>query len=173
MSLKRIISQQLIKDVSRHEVGVMIGPRQVGKTTLLKMIRNHCRTHGIKCRYFNLEMPVDANYFAQPFQNILTDLCRAKQTVLIDEFHYLPNATKLFKAIYDGTKGIKVFASGSSALEMHKHMKESLAGRRRLYRVYPLSFSEWLPSRFSKAALPSSFDTSLSNSNHHALRRQL
>jgi len=173
MSLKRIISQQLIKDVSRHEVGVMIGPRQVGKTTLLEITRNHCRTHGIKCRYFNLEMPADANYFARPFQNILTDLCSVKQTVLIDEFHYLPNATKLFKAIYDGTKGIKVFASGSSALEMHKHMKESLAGRRRLYRVYPLSFSEWLPSRSSKAALPPSFDTSFSNSNHQALRRQL
>jgi len=173
MSLKRIVAPQLIDDVSRREIGVIIGPRQVGKTTLLKTIRSHCRSQGIKCRYFDLELPRDANYFSNPSQEVLNDLGKARQTILIDEFHYLPNATKLFKAIYDGYKGLKVVASGSSALEMHKHMKESLAGRRRIYRVYPLSFSEWLPSRPSRPRLPQTLGAKLSSSRHRILRKHL
>jgi len=173
MSLKRIVAPKLIEDVSRREIGVIIGPRQVGKTTLLKTIQSHCRKQSIRCRYFDLEMPSAANYFARSSQEVLNDLSKAKQTVLIDEFHYFPNATKLFKAIYDGYKGLKLFASGSSALEMHKHMKESLAGRRRVYRVYPLSFSEWHPSQSSRLRLPQAFNVKLSPSAHRALRKHL
>ena len=173
MALKRIITLQLLKDAARREIGVMIGPRQVGKTTLLRTVQSHCRRQNVKSRYFDLEMPSDANYFAKPIQEVLNDLSKVKQTVLIDEFHYLPNATKFFKAIYDGYKGLKVLASGSSALEMHKHMKESLAGRRRVHRVYPLSFSEWLPSQSSKLNSLRSFNVRPSAPNHRALRKHL
>lgn len=173
MPLKRRLCPQLIKELSRREIGVIIGPRQVGKTTLLREIQHHCEKKKTPCKYFDLEMPSDAHFFARPFQSVLEDLNRERQTVLIDEFHYLPNATKLFKTIYDGYKGLKVFASGSSALEMHKHMKESLAGRRRIYRVYPLSFSEWLPSRASRIKLPQNFDTKISATTHQTLRKHL
>jgi len=173
MPLKRKLYPQLIEDISRRDIGVIIGPRQVGKTTLLGEIRSHCQRKGIPCRHFNLEMPSEAHFFARPFQDVLEDLGQKKQTVLIDEFHYLPNATKLFKAIYDGYQGLKVFASGSSALEMHRHMKESLAGRRRIYKVHPFSFSEWLPSRTSTIRLPQKFDSELSPSDHLALKKHL
>ena len=108
MNLKRVVYRNLIEDVSRREIGIIIGPRQVGKTTLLEKIEAYHRKKELKCRYFNLEMPKDANYFARDFEDILDDLCKDRQSVLIDEFHYLPNATKLFKSIYDGCKGIKV-----------------------------------------------------------------
>lgn len=173
MSLKRIIAPQIIGDVLRREIGVIIGPRQVGKTTLLRALRSHCRAQRIKCRYFDLELPHDAHYFSKSAQAILNDLSKSKQVVLIDEFQYLPNATKFFKSIYDGYKRLKVFASGSSALEMHKHMKESLAGRRRIYRVHPLSFTEWLPSRSSRLKQPQTLDAKLSPSTHRALRKHL
>ncbi len=173
MPLKRRLYPQLIEDVSRREIGVVIGPRQVGKTTLLKAIQRYYQKAKILSRYFNLEIPSDAHFFAQPPQNILDDFSKAKLALLIDEFHYLPNATKLFKAIYDGYPKLKVFASGSSALEMHKHLKESLAGRRRLYRVYPLSFSEWLPSRNLRTKLPHQFNVKLSPSTHRILRKHL
>ncbi|MBI4835347.1 MAG: ATP-binding protein [Planctomycetes bacterium] len=173
MKLSRIAYREIISDFKRHEIGIIIGPRQVGKTFLLKEIARYCRQATADYRYFNLEMPADANYFARDFQSILSGLGRKKQTVLIDEFHYLPNATRLFKAIYDGFKAIKIYASGSSAIEMHRHLKESLAGRRRLYRLFPLSFAEWLPAKSAVIKMPETMNSGISPKTHAKLRKYL
>jgi hypothetical protein len=173
MNLNRIIYNEVADGLSHKEIGIIVGPRQVGKTTLLRKIALDCRRYGIKHRYFNLEMPADANYFARGIQDILADIGKQKQTVLIDEFHYLPNATKLFKAIYDGYPGIKVYASGSSAIEMHRHLKESLAGRRHLYRLFPLSFSEWLPAKANRIKTPEKVSSRIHPRSHRILRKYL
>lgn len=173
MSLKRIIYNEIVSDFTRREVGIIIGPRQVGKTTLLKEIARNCGKSKLRYKYFDLEMPSDTSFFARDFQYILKDLCKEKQTVLIDEFHYLPNATKLFKSIYDGCKGVKIYASGSSAIEMHRHLKESLAGRRRIYRLFPLSFSEWLPSKTSAIKLPQNIRSKINIQTHNKLAKYL
>lgn len=173
MGLKRTIYDYIIRDFRRREIGIIIGPRQVGKTTLLKELAIYCKRKNAKYRYFNLEMPSDANYFAKDFQDMLSDMAKEKQVILIDEFHYLPNATKLFKLIYDEFKKIKIYASGSSAIEMHKHLKESLAGRRHIYRLFPLSFQEWLPSKTSTIRLPGNFHVKINYHTHSKLKRYL
>ena len=173
MGLKRIIYNEVIADLSRREIGIVVGPRQVGKTTLLKEVAAFCRRNNTRYKYFNLELPVDANYFARDFKDVLSDVGKAKGLLLIDEFHYLPNATKLFKAIYDGFKRIKVYASGSSAIEMHRHLKESLAGRRRLYRLFPLSFSEWIPSKSKTIKLPDNFNSVVNLKTHRKFKKYL
>lgn len=66
----------------------------------------------------------------------------AGEIVFIDEFQYVRNISKILKAIFDSKKKIKIICSGSSSLEIHKHLKESLAGRRFLYRIYPLEYTE-------------------------------
>jgi predicted AAA+ superfamily ATPase len=73
--------------------------------------------------------------------------------VFIDEFHYLPNASKIFKAVYDGGAKSKIVATGSSSTEMHKHLKESLAGRRSAVRLMPLSFAEYSQTETDRQAL--------------------
>jgi len=70
-------------------------------------------------------------------------LTRDADVIFIDEFHYMKNASKIFKAIFDSHKRVKIFASGSSSIEMHKHIKESLAGRRLTTEIAPLSFDEF------------------------------
>ncbi|MBI5361167.1 MAG: ATP-binding protein [Planctomycetes bacterium] len=170
MNLDRSIYNSVIGSIGRREIGIIVGPRQVGKTTLLKEIAGYCKNNRIAFKYYNLEMPADAGFFARTPANILADLTRNKNVVLIDEFHYLPNATKLFKAIYDGYPDVKVFASGSSAIEMHKHLKESLAGRRHLFRMFPLSFWEWLPCRTTSLKKPESFDSEFSAQTHEKLK---
>lgn len=173
MSLKRIIYDEVIFDLGRKEVGIVIGPRQVGKTTLLKQIAGYSKDHDIKYRYFNLEMPADTHFFSRDIKDVLDDVAKKKGLLLIDEFHYLPNATKLFKAIYDGIKGVKVYASGSSAIEMHKHLKESLAGRRRLYRLFPFSFSEWLPGKTKTVRLPKKITSAIDPLIQRRLKKYL
>ncbi|MBM3252932.1 MAG: ATP-binding protein [Candidatus Omnitrophica bacterium] len=173
MSLKRIIYNDVVGDLKRKEIGIIIGPCQVGKTTLLKELASHHRKAKDLYRYFNLEMPSDAHYFGRDFKDVLTDIEKGKGVVLIDEFHYLPNATKLFKAIYDGLPGVKVYATGSSAVEMHRHLKESLAGRRRLYRLFPLSFLEWLPSKSKIIKLPRDIRSRISSQAHRVFKKYL
>ncbi len=172
MELPRNISERLKEDFDRKEARVIIGPRQVGKTTILKKIAKYCSARKIPHVYFNLEVPEHAERFARPMGVVLKELTAKGQVVFIDEFHYLPNATKLFKAIFDQFPSVRIYASGSSAIEMHKHLKESLAGRRLLYRVFPLSFTEWIPSR-SKVRLPGSWRVTASKRGHATLRRLL
>lgn len=169
MELSRNISERIGKDFERREARVVVGPRQVGKTTILKTVAKRCSVRKIPHVYFNLEVPAHAEYFARPMKIVLEELTAKGQVVFIDEFHYLPNATKLFKAIFDEHPLIRIYASGSSAVEMHKHLKESLAGRRLLYRVFPLSFEEWLPSR-SKISLPDSWSARVQQRSHMILR---
>ncbi len=69
-------------------------------------------------------------------------LKKSGDVIFIDEFHYLKNATKLLKASYDSRGKQKIFVSGSSSIEIHKHLKESLAGRYRLTNIFPLYIKE-------------------------------
>ncbi len=154
--INRNIFNELINDLDRREITVLIGPRQVGKTTLLKALKTYCDAQSLPViGYRDLEQPVDSAFFARSRAEILEELKSGKGVLLIDEFHYIPNATQLFKAIYDGLPLIKIFATGSSSVEMHRHLKESLAGRRRIHRIFPMDFREYLQTT-SVSFFPSS-----------------
>lgn len=147
MQIKRNCFNNLIDQIFKPEISLLIGPRQVGKTWLLNKVNEHCIKLGKKTRYFNLENPNDLHSFKLPNKDLYNFLTSNEGSVIfIDEFHYLENASKLFKAIFDSKKNIKIFASGSSSIELHKHLKESLAGRLIKNRIYPLSYSEYKQS---------------------------
>lgn len=147
--LARSVYPGLLAELDRREVSILLGPRQVGKTRLLAELQAAARARGLRTRAFNLEIPHDLIAFNKSEADIFDMLTEAVDVVFIDEFHYLPNASKLFKAVYDSGRRVKIYASGSSALEMHKHLKESLAGRRLLTRVAPLTFGEVSAGRVS------------------------
>lgn len=132
----------LLAEMGRREVSILLGPRQVGKTRLLGALEAAARAKGLRTKSFNLEVPHDLIAFNRPEAELFDLLTDSVDVVFIDEFHYLPNASKLFKAVYDSGKRVKIYASGSSALEMHKHLKESLVGRRLVTRIAPLTFAE-------------------------------
>jgi predicted AAA+ superfamily ATPase len=144
MKLKRNIYEQLVNDLRRAEVSIILGPRQTGKTFLLRELENDAKSRGLRTHYFNLELPHDLLAFNKDDRELFLMLTTDLDVVFIDEFHYLPNASKLFKSVYDGGGKTKIVATGSSSIEMHKHLKESLAGRRLAVRLMPLSFSEYI-----------------------------
>jgi len=129
-------------EITRPEVIVLLGPRQVGKTTILKMLQAKIQKTHKRTAYFDLEQPGVLAEFNQPEAALVEYLRDAGGILFIDEFQYVGNISKIFKAIFDSGKKVKIFCSGSSALEIHTHLKESLAGRRFLYRVYPLEYNE-------------------------------
>ncbi len=140
--IKRFILDKLKREITKPEIDIILGPRQVGKTTLLKQLERYVERSGYKTSFFDLEQPQILAEFNRSNQKIIEKISQAGQIVLIDEFQYIQNASKIFKAIFDSKIKTKIICSGSSSLEIHKHLKESLAGRRFLFRIYPLQYSE-------------------------------
>lgn len=146
--IRRNISNKLKQELTQPEILILLGPRQVGKTTLLKELKGYAEKAGYKTAFFDLEQPQVLGDFNRSEKEIIDTIKRAGRIVFIDEFQYLKNVSKILKAVFDSGEKIKIACSGSSSLEIHKHLKESLAGRRFLYRIYPLQYSE------IKASLP-------------------
>ena len=148
--INRLIFHRLQQEITQPEVNILLGARQVGKTTLLHALESYAQSAGYKTAFFDLEQPQVLAEFNRPSQQIIDRLKAAGQIIFIDEFQYLENASKIFKAIYDGTEKVKIVCTGSSSLEIHKHLHESLAGRRILFYISPLLYEE------IKAAFPTS-----------------
>ena len=147
--IKRLILKRLQREISQPEIDILLGPRQVGKTTLLRELEEYAREAGCTTKFFDLEQPLVLAEFNRPDSEVIEKIKSAGEVVFMDEFQYLENAPKIFKAIYDSRSRVKLICSGSSSLEIHKHLKESLAGRRFLFRVYPLQYSEIKAARES------------------------
>ena len=146
LKIKRSIFKVLDDNLSQPDILILLGARQVGKSTLLEeMAQSACaRGRFTHQKFFNLEFPDDLLFFSKSESEIFDRLTATPDTIIfMDEFHYVKNSSKIFKAIYDAKKKIKIVASGSSSLDIHKHLKESLAGRRRILPIYPFHWNEW------------------------------
>ena len=146
MYIKRNIFEELYGDKNSRYATILLGPRQVGKSTILFRLKEKFEFNGEKAIYFDLEQPQDLALFNKKDSELISFIDSHQCTVFIDEFQYIQNASKIFKAIYDrahrGESSTKIYATGSSSIEIHKHLKESLAGRKRVRRIFPLSFDE-------------------------------
>lgn len=140
--INRFIFNQLKDEIRQPEIDILLGARQVGKTTLLKELESYAKRAGHRTAFFDLEQPQVLAEFNRSDAELTQKIRNAGRIVFIDEFQYIQNASKIFKAVYDSAPGIKLICSGSSSLEIHSHLKESLAGRRILFRIYPLLYSE-------------------------------
>lgn len=140
--INRNILSKLQQELNQPEILILLGPRQVGKTTLLRMLEDYAKQKGLRAVFFDLEQPQVLADFNRPDKEIVQIISGAGEVIFIDEFQYVRNISKILKAIFDSRKKIKIICSGSSSLEIHKHLKESLAGRRFLYRIFPLEYTE-------------------------------
>lgn len=148
---KRQIWQKLITEVSTDEVVVITGPRQVGKTTTLKWLLEQVKSNNKL--YFDLENLLDREMFEtknyesllQEFQNrgiVLSE----KIYIGLDEIQLVENLPSVVKYLYDHHK-IKFFLTGSSSYYIKNRFSESMAGRKVIYEMFPLSFQEFLEFR--------------------------
>ena len=142
MKIKRSCFNDLYDEMKRPEISILLGARQVGKSTLMRQLEAKAKREKKKTSFYDLEQPDHLKSLAGSAKEVMDELTKDAQVVFIDEFHYLKNAFKIFKAIYDSNKKIKIYASGSSSLEIHKHLKESLAGRFRKTMIFPLTLEE-------------------------------
>jgi len=150
MLYKRKIQQIINKWLLKDEVIVLNGPRQVGKTSLLKLLMAELKRKKIKEEnifYFNLEDFEILDELNSSPKNILNyiKIKNKKNYFLIDEIQYLDNPSNFLKYLYDQHRDkIKLIVTGSSSLELKAKLQDSLAGRKIVFNISPLCFEEFL-----------------------------
>ena len=147
MLYSRDILSKIKKVIDREEFIILMGARQVGKTSLLILLKEFLDKKGKDSYYFNLENREYLNLLNKHPYNIFEFLPKSKtrQFVFIDEIQYLDDPTNFLKLLYDEKRtDIKIIASGSSSFYIDKKFKDSLVGRKFLFEIYPLNFDEYI-----------------------------
>ncbi len=147
MFYKRDILDKIKKVLLREEFIILSGARQTGKTTLMRILKDYLEKSGHPCYYFNLENPEYLKLFNENTFNVFEVMPKdnVKQYIFIDEIQYLDDPSGFLKLLFDEKREqIKVVCSGSSSFYLDKKFKDSLAGRKFLFEIYPLNFLEFL-----------------------------
>ena len=75
---------------------------------------------------------------------------KKKKYIFIDEIQYLDNPSNFLKILVDHFPDLKIFATGSSSLDIKRKIQDSLVGRAIYFQLYPLNFSEFLEFKNKK-----------------------
>jgi len=148
-TIRRKQLELLRKDLQRKEITLLVGPRQAGKTTLMKQLEQDLQARKTAKLYLNMDIESDAAYL-QSQQTLLNKIrLELGETgyVFIDEIQRKPNAGVYFKGLYDMDLPYKFVLSGSGSIELKEKIGESLAGRKLIVPVDTISFEEFLDYR--------------------------
>lgn len=142
----RLEYSKIYSSKDQNEISIILGPRQVGKTTILKKLAKE-----LKGLYLDLD--ILSNYEqVKSYEDFLNTVKikgykkdqKEKFFIFLDEFQRYSDLTMVFKNIFDHHPNIKIFASGSSSFTIKNQIQESLAGRKKIFYLFPLNFEEYL-----------------------------
>lgn len=135
----RMIEENIIERIDSKKSIILLGPRQCGKTTLLKSICNKIKKPFI---WFNGDNPADARLIENSTLERLKSIIGKNEVVVIDEAQDIPNIGKTVKLVVDYIEGVCPIISGSSSFELSSELNEPLTGRKYEFNLFPLSFKE-------------------------------
>lgn len=148
MFYRRALLASLEKELTRREATVITGMRQVGKTTILQYLFS--RVASKNKAMFDFENPLERKLFEAPdFDRILDNLAgwgirkRQRAFIFIDEIQNLPVISRVVKYLIDHYE-TKFFLTGSSSYYIRNLFPESMAGRKIISELFPLTFAEFL-----------------------------
>ena len=145
--IKRKLMTALADHIDHPEITVLVGPRQSGKTTILKQLDAELRAGGRKTLWLNLDFEDDFRHVASQgslLQKIRLELGDSGGVVFIDEIQRKENAGLFLKGLYDQGLPWKLAVSGSGSMELKEKITESLAGRKRMFELSTVSFEEFV-----------------------------
>jgi predicted AAA+ superfamily ATPase len=112
----------------------------------MKQLKADLDHKGEKTLFLNLDVENDAQFFISQeklLQKIRLEIGE-RGFVFIDEIQKKENAGVFLKGIYDQDLPYKFIISGSGSLELKEKIHESLAGRKRIFECFPISFLEFV-----------------------------
>ncbi len=117
---------------------MLLGARQVGKTTLFKSLLNKQK----KVLWLNSEKETVREVFEKISVQKIKQIIGDNKIVVIDEAQLIPDIGRCIKLIVDNIKDVQVLATGSSAFELKNKMNEPLTGRKWEHQLFPFCVSE-------------------------------
>lgn len=145
--IERNLYHSIKAHMSKKQVTVITGLRRTGKTTLLRKALEDIKTKNKL--YIDLERLDNRDLFTEKnYDNILISLAyrgidiKKKAVIGIDEIQLVPEIISVIKYFYDHY-GFKFIVTGSSSYYIKNLFTESLAGRKKVFELSTLSFSEF------------------------------
>jgi hypothetical protein len=135
--VNRIIETKIESKLFGGKAIIIVGPRQVGKTTLIKKI--------IETReylFLDADDPTVRNLLNNPNTEQLKSIIGKNKIVFIDEAQRIENIGITLKIITDQFKEVQLLVSGSSAFDLGSKINEPLTGRKWEYQLFPFSWKE-------------------------------
>lgn len=151
MLYPRSIFKKLEAELQEKEVTVITGMRRVGKTTALNYLYDMIDSNNKAL--IDLENPLHRKAFeTENYDAVWNNLRQfgitkeAKAYLLLDEVQNLPEIARVVKYLYDHFD-VKFILTGSSSYYLRNLFPESLAGRKVIFEMFPLTFAEFLVFR--------------------------
>ncbi|WP_424583586.1 ATP-binding protein, partial [Tunicatimonas sp.] len=139
MHISRLIAPSIHRKISKGKAIILMGPRQVGKTTLISAMLSEREE---KVLLLNGDEADVRQLLQNPTSTRLRALVGDSQIVVIDEAQRIENIGLTIKLFTDQINEVQIIATGSSALELAANINEPLTGRKYEFTLLPLSFGE-------------------------------
>lgn len=136
--IHRTIQQRIQEKLFKDKVIILLGPRQVGKTTLLREIVQG----DSDALWLNADEPDIQALFENATSTRLKNYFGNYRLIVLDEAQMIRDIGLKLKIIFDSLKDIQIIATGSSAFEIKNKTNEPLTGRKWQFNLYPFSFAE-------------------------------
>ncbi|TVR00327.1 MAG: ATP-binding protein [Desulfovibrionales bacterium] len=135
----REMEERIQKRLFLGKAIIVLGPRQSGKTTLIKKVLENS---GKSFLLLNADEPDVRELLDSPTSTRLRTIIGRHEIFCVDEAQRVPNIGLTLKLITDQIPETQVIATGSSSLELHSSINEPLTGRKYEFTLFPLSFAE-------------------------------
>lgn len=135
-TLQKILEQYL----GKGKAILLIGARQVGKSTLFQMLTQGIAENDLL--WLNCDQQSVKEALTNPSLMNLQLLMADKQVIVIDEAQRVENIGLTLKLMVDNFPKRQLLVTGSSALDLHNRLNEPLTGRKIEYHLYPISTGE-------------------------------
>ncbi|MDX2304888.1 MAG: ATP-binding protein [Microscillaceae bacterium] len=138
--IDREIERQILQNLIPQKVLVLLGPRRVGKTVLIKKLIDNLNEPYLLLNGEDFSvLEVLSRRSTQQYKNLL----EGKKVLIIDEAQKIPEIGNILKLMIDEIEGLKILVTGSSAFDIDKYTGEPLTGRKKTFHLFPLSESEY------------------------------
>jgi predicted AAA+ superfamily ATPase len=135
---KRYLETEIINKAGRGKAIILVGPRQAGKTTLLRTILK-----SEDYLFLDGDDPKVRTILHQPDTEQLRQLIGNHSKVFIDEAQRIDGIGLPMKIIVDQFKSVQLYASGPYSFDLANKVNEPLTGRKWEYKLLPVSWEEF------------------------------
>lgn len=137
--ISRLLLNRIESDLGKGKVIIILGPRQVGKTTLVKSLASKIDAEYL---YLNGDLLTVQELLKNRSQVGLNAIVLNKRLVVIDEAQRIEEIGLKLKILVDTNPDVQLIVTGSSSLDLAFGVNESLTGRKFEHFMFPISYQE-------------------------------